>query len=461
MTGDTDRALLLARQHLDAGRFAEAAAVLDFALGGAAAAAPEGLLMRGLAAHRLGDAATALACLDRAVAAAPESELVHYNRAVVLQAAGRTSEAADAYCRAIALKGRRLGLGPDALAARVFDARVASVRGWAEATGAPFRAWPCAPDDSRPLPTHVYAPFRTAPNEDFVVTVDDARVVCGAVRASHFQYVLTSDGALLADRLNFIPRYHLGHGFSFAKIVAEDGRALIDLLDYPDAPPLAGRHVLLGGAPNYYHWLFEFLPRIDLVRRCPDLAIDGWLVNAAPAPWQIETLAALGIPPDALVPLASPSAGRVERLYVPSVRRLGDAAVFLRDSFGRPAANPSRHLFVSRKDAKTARIANEDAVFAALEPLGFVRVTGGGMTVARQAALFAEAAVIVGVHGAGMANIVFAPPSARIIELRGGRTGEFDFFAEIARILGQPHSAIAATGNPPTIDPQAVVARVG
>lgn len=455
MAGDIDSMLRTAKSHIDAGRFAEAAALLDLALAGGPPR-PDALLLRGVAAQRLDDHRTALACLARAAALAPQSELIRYNHAVALQAAGKLAEATAEYRQAIALKATRLGLDRAALDRAVFDGRVESVRDWAMAHGADYRAWPCGPDDSRPLPGHVYAPFAPQPNEDFLVTLDSASVVAGSVRASHFQYVLTTDRALLADRLNFIPRYHIGHGFSFAKTVAPDGAALIDLLDYPARPPQAGRYVLLGGVRNYYHWLFEYLPRIELVRRCPDLAIDGWLVNAAPARFQLETLAALGIEPDQLVPLVIPCVQPVERLYVPSVRRLADAVAFLRACFAPPRAEPTRRLFVSRKDAATSRIANEDAVFDALGPLGFERVLPGTLSVAEQAALFAAAEIVVGVHGAGLANIVFAPDDALIVELGGGRTREFGFYSEIARVRGQRHRLIGAEGDPATIDPQAV-----
>ena len=458
LAGEIDRTLQRAKDHIEAGRFAEAAALLDLALGGVAPS-PEALLLRGIAAHRLDDQRMAVSCLERAVALRPDSELIRYNHAVVLQAAGRIDDATAAYRHAIALKAARLRLDRATLERVVFDGRMESVRGWALAHGADYRAWPCGPDDSRPLPAHVYEPFRPAPNEDFLAVLDGASVVAGSVRASHFQYVLTADRALLADRLNLIPRYHLGHGFSFAKTVAADGAALIDLLDYPPRPHLAGRHVLLGGVRNYYHWLFECLPRIELVRRCPDLAIDGWLVNAAPAQFQLETLAALGIDRAQLVPLAVPCVQPVGRLYVPSVRRLADAVAFLRASFTPPPVDAKRRLFVSRKDAATSRIANEEAVFEALGPLGFERVLPGTLTVADQVALFAAAGMVVGVHGAGLANIVFAPAGARIIELGGGRTRDFGFYAEIARVRGQVHRTIGAAGDPPAIDPQ-IVARL-
>ena len=73
MAGDIDSTLQRAKDHIDAGRFAEAAALLDLMLG-SGPPRPDALLLRGVAAQRLDDHRTALACLERAAALAPQSK---------------------------------------------------------------------------------------------------------------------------------------------------------------------------------------------------------------------------------------------------------------------------------------------------------------------------------------------------------------------------------------------------
>jgi capsular polysaccharide biosynthesis protein len=50
--------------------------------------------------------------------------------------------------------------------------------------------------------------------------------------------------------------------------------------------------------------------------------------------------------------------------------------------------------------------------------------------------LFAEASVIAGAHGAGFANMIFAPPGANLIELIGPRLSESEWSMGYVRLAG-------------------------
>ena len=79
---------------------------------------------------------------------------------------------------------------------------------------------------------------------------------------------------------------------------------------------------------------------------------------------------------------------------------------------------PHRRLYVSRGHARhTRRVENETELMAALEPLGFECIDPGALSPADQVRVFAEAAYIVGPHGAGLTNLAFASPGAAVIEL--------------------------------------------
>jgi len=83
---------------------------------------------------------------------------------------------------------------------------------------------------------------------------------------------------------------------------------------------------------------------------------------------------------------------------------------FLAARLGVPARPGSpRRIYIDRRAAPNRRLENEDALVAA--------VALEGAAVAEEAALFAGAEVIVAPHGAGLANLVFAPPGCRVIEL--------------------------------------------
>ena len=76
-----------------------------------------------------------------------------------------------------------------------------------------------------------------------------------------------------------------------------------------------------------------------------------------------------------------------------------------------------------------------------------------GLSVAEQASLYARAAVVIGVHGAGFANALWAPSGAHIVEIVPVDV-HLDFqcgltpFWQTATLLGQrKHAFIAYTGR--------------
>jgi capsular polysaccharide biosynthesis protein len=61
-------------------------------------------------------------------------------------------------------------------------------------------------------------------------------------------------------------------------------------------------------------------------------------------------------------------------------------------------------------------VINESALWAELEPAGFVKVRLEEMTWPEQINAFRHAKVIVAPHGAGLANLAFCRPGTRVIE---------------------------------------------
>ena len=68
------------------------------------------------------------------------------------------------------------------------------------------------------------------------------------------------------------------------------------------------------------------------------------------------------------------------------------------------------------------------------------------MSVADQVKLFAEASVVTGPHGAGFANMVFAPAGATLVELMGPRVnldyGSNKFFARLCTLCGHKYARV-------------------
>jgi hypothetical protein len=91
---------------------------------------------------------------------------------------------------------------------------------------------------------------------------------------------------------------------------------------------------------------------------------------------------------------------------------------FVRERLHPPAPPPqTRRLFISREDAASRQIRNWQEVEPVLARHGFEIFTVSAHSLPEQIAAFAAAHLVVGVHGAGMTNIVFGRPGLRVLEI--------------------------------------------
>ncbi len=182
-----------------------------------------------------------------------------------------------------------------------------------------------------------------------------------------------------------------------------------------------------GGNSNYFHWLFDAIPRMAIVKGILSLnEIDYFLVPSMHLPYQIESLKYLGILSKAI---SSEKFNHIKanKLLItdhprPNLNISRWICDFLRYSFQRYAderMTPSaEYIYVTRQDAKGKRIiTNEEDVIKELNRRGFCSVTLSNYTLSQQIAIFKKAKYIVSPHGAGLSNLVFSPEQTRVIEI--------------------------------------------
>ncbi|MEG4629417.1 glycosyltransferase 61 family protein [Microcoleus sp. AR_TQ3_B6] len=174
---------------------------------------------------------------------------------------------------------------------------------------------------------------------------------------------------------------------------------------------------------NYYHWMFEFLPQIELLGRSGiDIgSIDKFAVNHCCFPFQRETVSLLGIPLEKIVETDNNNNHiQARQLLVSSVIRESTkwACDFLRREFLNDsiiAVEKKQRIFISRKQRR--RVINEDELVAVLSKFGFKSIAPESLSVAEQVSLFANAEVVIGAHGAALTNTVFCSPGTKLIEI--------------------------------------------
>jgi capsular polysaccharide biosynthesis protein len=119
------------------------------------------------------------------------------------------------------------------------------------------------------------------------------------------------------------------------------------------------------------------------------------------------------------------------------------ATQWLREQFlmsGAGDAGPLR-IYISRGQAAFRRLVNEAEIEALLVARGFVAVRLEDMSFGDQLTLFSQVEAVIGPHGAGFTNLIFAPQHTNIIEFfpPGPQPG---YYKAIAENLSQAHHAI-------------------
>lgn len=175
----------------------------------------------------------------------------------------------------------------------------------------------------------------------------------------------------------------------------------------------------IAGAKNYYHWLFDDLPRLKLLEGVID-EIDYLIVPHDLKRFQLETLDLLGFPESRLLKIKDGMHLQCERLLVPSFGstwNMSWTCEFLRDSFlPDDLAEPHRLIYISRKDATYRKIVNEEEVEDYLREIGFEIAQTSELPFLEEVRICAEAKIVVGPHGAGLCNVIFCR-DAKVLEI--------------------------------------------
>ncbi|MEM7345167.1 MAG: glycosyltransferase family 61 protein [Chloroflexota bacterium] len=171
---------------------------------------------------------------------------------------------------------------------------------------------------------------------------------------------------------------------------------------------------------NYHHWLIECMPRLRLALEEPAFANCPVIVPATLSPFQKETMQLLGLSADRLLPfnggdwqfrnLIFPSIGTFAPQELRWVRNKFLAAIEAR-------GNADGLYYITRRDTTNRQVINEDEVATFLQKQGFQIITLTELSFSKQLELFASARVVIGPHGAGLTNMLFAPSTATLIEL--------------------------------------------
>tara|TARA_B100000315_G_scaffold254144_1_gene294546 strand:- start:168 stop:1286 length:1119 start_codon:yes stop_codon:yes gene_type:complete len=199
-----------------------------------------------------------------------------------------------------------------------------------------------------------------------------------------------------------------------------------------------------GGNNNYWHWIFDVLPRLALCSKDVDLkTIDYFLLPNLLKKFQNETLDCLNISKNKRLSSEKFRHIKAKQLILtdhpvvltgdPSsdIQNIPDWIIsWLRSNFLSQnittKKKSKKKIYIDRDDSKykgERLISNENEVKEYLFNNNFVSINLGNTHFTDQVDLFYNADCIVGLHGAGFANTVFCQPRTKIVELRSFSAG--------------------------------------
>ena len=118
-----------------------------------------------------------------------------------------------------------------------------------------------------------------------------------------------------------------------------------------------------------------------------------------------------------------------------------DTALFNRQVQSRFGGRPLRRLYISRRDATVRHVVNDAEVSRMLETrFGFETLALSDLSVAELVSAFANAEIVVALHGAALFNIALCPLGTKVIEIDHPRNA-FHAFG-ISRALRHHYAAV-------------------
>lgn len=203
----------------------------------------------------------------------------------------------------------------------------------------------------------------------------------------------------------------------------ERDRALTSLR-LPQCEKLAGIFYTIASlsSEGYWHWISEALPRLFAITHLPFDEIRV-IVSRDLSDWQKESLEAVGLSHLNFLPLNRRHL-QLEVLFFPSyVGTPGNPHPWgynwLRERI-RGNCMPSRsdrRIYITRRAAQRRRVANEAELEPILSRYGFEIVEAERLTLREKTHIFGAAEAVIGLHGAGLTNILLSPPGCKVLEI--------------------------------------------
>ena len=202
-----------------------------------------------------------------------------------------------------------------------------------------------------------------------------------------------------------------------------------------------------GGNYNYWHWMFDVLPRIKILSNVINInEIDNFLFPNLNKNFQRESLTLLNIPEKKRISsikcrhieskniiatdhpyvIRNKASSEIQEMPIWIIKWLNENLT--KNIIKKVKNNFSKKIYIDRGDSTSnqglmRKIINDQEIKFQLEKIGFQIVKLGHFSLEKQIQIFQNAGVIVGLHGGGFANLIFCKPNTKVIELKPSGAG--------------------------------------
>ncbi len=197
---------------------------------------------------------------------------------------------------------------------------------------------------------------------------------------------------------------------------------------------------------NYYHWVLEIAPRVVGAMQ-QSIPIDYYIVDHLNE-YQRSILTSLGTRPEQWVQPhcnLSLTADQMVWSNEPNFELVRSFVDRIAASLPEPNSRNLR-IYITRGVANRSLV-NEQALIDALSAEGFETYDFGKIPFAKQVDLIRSASHIVSVHGAALANTIFAQSGTCVIEIVPKRRANYDLYPNQSRRFGARHTLVLAESS--------------
>jgi len=201
---------------------------------------------------------------------------------------------------------------------------------------------------------------------------------------------------------------------------------------------------------EYFHWLTDALPRLIVAEKFMDNHEILLPIKFRKSPY-IDALKLLNFEvrffnekyrltvKELLIPSHTAPTGNYNK----------DVINKLRERFNSSMSKnpPSKKIFVSRGKARFRKITNETEVVKLVMNFGYEIHYFEDYSFQEQVALMQQTSHLVGLHGAGLTNMLFMPESGKVLELRNADDDHNNCFYTLASDLGHDYYYLLNKGD--------------